>query len=312
MLMRNCPNPNNNPNCKLSITYKDKDKYKTGVNANSVCSSCCKIKNGFNYRLDNLLNNDLIAYYWIGFLLADAHFSTGGKFCIVQSEKDYNHIKQFAEFIEFKYKIRKCISKLTYKGIEKEYTHFKIEINHRDNVLKIMEKFDIHNRKTYDPPSLNLFENLSHEQCISIIIGFIDGDGWISSKSYNKIEAELGIQIHCSWQHILSYFNKKISNESGRIGRISFGNNKTTLIISNTDDIRALKKFANDHTLPILERKWSKVNLEYKNKNHKALEKKLKVNNLYDTLDTVTADTISSTLGITKQYAKKFLRKEQH
>lgn len=79
----------------------------------------------------------------------------------------------------------------------------------------IMKKYDIKYKsgektKTYYPPSLSVFDNMSDENFLSFIIGFIDGDGslYLSKKNSRCIT----ITSHENWKLILEYWISRLEN----------------------------------------------------------------------------------------------------
>lgn len=88
-----------------------------------------------------------------------------------------------------------------------------------------------------------------------------NGDGCIANK--NKAFS-LTVKCHGSWLKNLNFFAKEINMETN--AKI---NNKgyAYFTISNIGALQELKRNAIRLNLPILERKWSKIDLEYiKNK----------------------------------------------
>lgn len=127
-------------------------------------------------------------------------------------------------------------------------------------VPQICQKFDIKPNKTYNPPKISILEKFSDSQFLSFLIGFIDGDGCIK-KVYKRKDAVIGFHCHKSWKYILQYFNQRILETVGckspgiridKYGYISLG--FTNSIIVNFLKIKALEL-----KLPILKRKWNRI-----------------------------------------------------
>jgi hypothetical protein len=215
-----------------------------------------QIKN-FSSAIDILLNDDLESYYWIGFILADGSTDEEkGRLKIAVSKKDLNHLKKFQDYI----KCEKLItnSKQSCNALGKEDLSV-ICVYNKDIVKKINQKFDIKKQKTYNPPDVHIFDNLTIDQMISLIIGYIDGDGCI----YKHLSGYITIQIvsHQSWLPVFLYWVNIISETYDIIsptpkvnynGLAQIGLNKKTLIHS-------LKNFGIKNNLPILQRKWAKI-----------------------------------------------------
>lgn len=64
-------------------------------------------------------------------------------------------------------------------------------------VPKITSKFNLNSNKTYNPPDISIFEFIQCDLLISLIIGFIDGDGYITA-SKRKKSATIQITNHSS------------------------------------------------------------------------------------------------------------------
>ena len=69
-------------------------------------------------------------------------------------------------------------------------------------IFIISYKFNISNNKTKNPPDISKYE-ITEDQLISLIIGFIDGDGSIYVPSYTE---KLRIECHKNWYDNLLFF----------------------------------------------------------------------------------------------------------
>lgn len=206
----------------------------------------------YDYKINeikNLLLNDLEAFYWIGFLLADGSFSLEKKYprlTLKISIKDLDHLNKFAKFIKTnKVKIYGNICGIS---IGKEV------------INEICEKFDIKPRKTYNPPDFFKY-NFTDEQMLSLIIGFIDGDGNIDVQNNH---ATIGIGLHASWNNNLNYINNFLHNlfAVSQINAVNTRSNVSILKFSRKRITENMKKFIEDKNLPALSRKWGKIHLE--------------------------------------------------
>lgn len=164
------------------------------------------------------------------------------------STKDSEHLYKFAEFINYTGAINvaeKAIS-LACKDI--------------DIVEKIKRKFDIKDRKTYNPPNTLLKFDLDLEY--ALLAGFIDGDGNIKNQT-NRRDFILQIKNHASWENILKEFNSLISNKN--LTKIN-SSGYVTLIISNTEELKKLKQKILALNLPVMSRKWDIIDLSFVSK----------------------------------------------
>lgn len=206
-------------------------------------------------EISNLLKETPETYYWIGFLMADGHFDKDrGSVALGISNKDIDHLKKFSKLINAKVLVGKNYSR----------------VNRQDKIIvpKIIDKFNISNRKTYEPPVVNIDND---DLFLSFIIGFIDGDGCIDSRTQ-------GIEITChkSWGDNLNKWfariwilskcisngknkkpevimQKRLEGYSGRpaiYARIRTNNNTFCMFLKN----KAIKMH-----LPILTRKWNRI-----------------------------------------------------
>ncbi len=207
-------------------------------------------------KLGNLLLETNETYYWIGFLLADGYFSESNRLKITLSSLDREHIFSFGKYVECN-TVRSDFR--NDHDVVREYVT--INVMDKNIISSIKEKFNINNKKTYSPPKIEIFRNMDKDKLLSLIVGFIDGDGCIKTKSKSF---SLTVKCHSSWLSILDFFSKIINPTSnGKLNAKGYA----YFTICNVDSLKKLKKFAIDNKLPILSRKWDLINLNYlKNK----------------------------------------------
>lgn len=218
------------------------------------CPNCTRIlsNNGFNkfgeikknyleYSLQNLLKEEFEAYYWIGFLMADAHFNNNGRIILQLAEKDSEHVQKFAQFIEYKKPVKNRIA-IMQKGVSD----------------KIKEKFSISHIKTYEP--CNIFNISSDALFVSLFIGFIDGDGCIG-KMYKRQNCYITIKLHKNWSNNLYYMIDRIYkiNSLPMKPILHYRGNHVYMNFSNKTIIKYLKDKTIEYKLPVLKRKWDKI-----------------------------------------------------
>lgn len=135
------------PNCGKEITYARKSDYNKAVKKGSVCKSCAASKSSifktghhFNdsIKRGNSLNRLMTeqtpqSFYWIGFLIADGSFHSGGKFELGLAEKDLGVIEAFCEYIAYN-------NKIMYREDTKSY---RISFANSIENPKFMETLDI-------------------------------------------------------------------------------------------------------------------------------------------------------------------------
>lgn len=213
-------------------------------------------KNKLKSDISPLLLEECLPYYWIGFLLADGHFGETNVLKVTLSSVDKEHLYELQQFLD-----------IENMQTEREGKYLTLKTMDTKLVPKIRKKFDISNQKTYNPPNLDFIKN--KELLLSLIIGFIDGDGCIAQK--NKAFS-LTVKCHGSWLGILDKFAKEINLETNaRINAAGYA----YFSVSNVPALQSLKKEAIRLKLPILKRKWDKIDLDYV-KNKEAHERNFK------------------------------------
>jgi hypothetical protein len=255
------------PACNKDLLYKSKESYNFCLKANTKCRSCSTKK--YAKRIGDasfLLNESLESYYWLGFILADGHIQNG-RLSITLSDKDSEHLIKLAKHL--------CVD-VHHKVNNKKYGATILSIMHKDVINTIVNRFDIKSNKTIDPPNKNVFENLDFDKLFSIFVGFIDGDGNIT-KLHNRPDFHIRIKTHANWLTILSFFNDKL-----RLGGLVKINNQgyATLDINNTINCKEIKKIVITYNLPILERKWSEIDLNFIGRNELANRRLNEIKNM--------------------------------
>lgn len=203
--------------------------------------------------LSILLERTPKTYYWIGFLMADGHF-TEKRIVLKLAKKDKKHLLKFGNFIKCKIKLKKTRKnkKLIAYGISA--MDYKI-------VPLIRKRFSIVNNKTYNPCNISSIRN--NDLFLSLFIGFFDGDGSVCQPS-ERIYYSLRIKCHSSWFDNLQLFSNRIcklvniSPNKSRInkqGYVEIAWSKSSLLIYLKNKIKELN-------LPVLQRKWGKINLK--------------------------------------------------
>lgn len=212
--------------------------YIGNVSSGSV-KSCGCVNRRLKHKLTNLLNDSLESYYWLGFLLADAHFTRMGRLCLTLANKDKEHLEALNKFLGYPAKIR----------LGEKYCSF--AVNDKYTVEKLMSKYLIEENKTINPPK---FLELDDERKTAVLVGFIDGDGNIQPQ-YSRKDYRITIKLHSTWVHWLSDI----------AGKTAYINNKGYAVtcIANTERVQALKMFCIKHNLPILNRKWDGIDTNY-------------------------------------------------
>lgn len=151
--------------------------------------------------LSILLEDTHIAYYWIGFLMADGTF-TDRRICLGVASKDLNHLIKFKNFVNSTNKI----------WSNKKVDYHRLKLTGVNEVQLIRNKFSISNRKTYEPCNITKITNT--DLLFSLIIGLIDGDGCISKRKSSH-SFSLSISMHPSWVKNLSFVKRFLHDHFG-------------------------------------------------------------------------------------------------
>lgn len=225
--------------------------------SNALCRSCGQIKKISTQKLrfgdlSVLLDENYESYYWVGFLLADGYFSDNNRLTLTLARKDENHLNKFAKFIKFKGKVQIIDSVV--------YSNKAVRISVQDSAILplLKDKFNILSRKTYNPPTT--FLKFKQEYCYCLLAGFIDGDGCIKNLHKRK-DFNLSIKVHKNWLGILKEFNVLISG-TDKFTRINTAG-YASLTISNTEKLKALKVKLLTYNIPLLERKWDIIDMNF-------------------------------------------------
>lgn len=213
-------------------------------------------KNNINRNCDasNLNAETYEAYYWAGFIAADGSINSNKRLKVTLAAKDEEHLLKLCIFL-------KTANYCKYNRGKFEYCETKVQ--HTSEIDKFTNKFNLKPRKTYNPPNLKF---LSGNNFLSFLCGFIDGDGCIQ-KQTGRSDSILTIKGHRSWFDVYSFFEKQLYKEMG----IDRYYEKHTVLINNAGYVRItfadrrVLKFLKEKSialnLPILDRKWSKIDL---------------------------------------------------
>ncbi len=223
-------------------------------------SKSTKVKN----NLENLLNNTLQSYYWIGMIITDGHIDTKNKRLFLSlQEKDKDHIYEFAKFINQE-KINYIPAKIfNFSGkINKKIktqAQYKVCVQDKYTIPKIEEKFQIVNKKTYNPISIDVVNSMSKDQFVAFFIGCISGDGSISKNGSNNSYL-IELTAHKNWKFIFDRYIQIIKSFGFKCQKLTFKKDQIRLRITNGDFFLFLKKFIEENFLVVLPRKWCYFN----------------------------------------------------
>lgn len=208
------------------------------------------------YKLKFLTEFDnLIACYWLGFIIADGHISQRGQLVINLAIKDISHLEKLAKILDSPIKLISLNS-----GYSNNGSYCLMTCDDNINGKELLKKFNIQKGfpKTENPVNLDFLK--SDEQLLSFFLGFFDGDGCFSKNP--KGEANFAkIENHNSWVDNLEKFKELLSRFNINDCRIHINSRGyADFRIYKHNNLRCLKLFAIENKLPILERKWNLVN----------------------------------------------------
>lgn len=234
MYSKNCPK------CNKQQVYTSKLGYTNATKANSQCKECASTaKAKRNADLSILLEDTPQVYYWIGFILADGHIANNARLRITLQAGDSLHLMKFADLIEGWVVIKEDICALS--SMNKEV------------VQQLSSKFDIKEQKTYNPPNITIKDK---DLLLSLIIGFIDGDGHIQQQ-YKREDCVLALKAHSSWIDFYNYISETLlSRKQAYINKEGY-----VCLHCGHKILVHLKETATKLQLPILERKWNKIKI---------------------------------------------------
>lgn len=205
------------------------------------------------FEQPNALNS-----YWAGFLAADG--------CIVTikqslpnkdykgvslglSQKDEEHIRQFAKDLGSDYKI----TKRDVNSFGKTYGVISTKIYNQKIVSDLENVFFIKSRKTHH---LEFPSNLSDEHFLCYMAGYFDGDGSVHLSEPNKNGMQtLTMQYTCVAkefnERVVAWFANKCNTTPKKITNKGFSLSGLEIV----EIYNAVKR----NNLPVLQRKWDKM-----------------------------------------------------
>jgi len=207
-------------------------------------------------NLKILLEDTNETYYWIGFIMADGHIHNSRRLKICLSIKDREQLDKFKKFIDYS-------EDLT---IRNNKGHYNISISVMDTkYLKMLcDKFDIKHNKTYNQCDIKKIKN--DKLLLSLMIGFIDGDGSIKNQTGRK-DFRLNIKCHKSWKENLEYILNTIIRITGVDCKTVVKHTKcrrySLINVTNSTALKKLKQEMLKLKIPYMKRKWDIIDENY-------------------------------------------------
>lgn len=225
---------------------------KMGVN-----KSVCATKNN---NLEVLLDESPQSMYWLGFVFADGNV-TDTRLSVTISTDDRDHLVKLTDHIGGN--IHDYTSTTTFGKCNTS----RVSTMDTKTVKTLLTKYDLKPNKTYNPPSVDTLMNIPLEKRISMWLGFIDGDGSIKVQNRKSSPYNVAIKLHTSWTEVLTMLMNDLSEYFDMERTPSVILDKTGYVrtsISHMDVVLGLKQFSIDNNIPVLSRKWDKIDLELK------------------------------------------------
>jgi hypothetical protein len=202
--------------------------------------------------LDILLNDSILSWYWLGFIMSDGTISNSGNLRVRIAEKDKIHLIKLGEYLQVD------IGDVNPSGYGKIINSKACGLSSKDRIYgpKILELFKTTSNKTKYGIS---FDPINTTNLIPFLCGLIDGDGTFVLQ--RKKLSSIRIQCHISWKDFyisVSNMLKSIFNIESYIYLDSAG--YCQLIINKHYNLIHFNKIVSTFRLPLLERKWLRMN----------------------------------------------------
>jgi len=196
----------------------------------------------FKKKIHKLLEDTNEKYYWLGFILADGHFSKNLELKITLSIKDDEHLIKLSNFLEY--------DNIKYNK-SKQFVYLSVRDSNTISLLKDM--YSIDTNKTKNPCDISSIN--SKDKFMSFFIGFFDGDGCVL-KNRKNIPNGIRIQIYNTWIHNLQVFSNRL-NEYLDIDSRSYIDSQgyARFVIFKKSSLKKIKEEAIRLRIPFLNRK---------------------------------------------------------
>ncbi len=204
-----------------------------------------------HYRLKPLYDDSHLAYYWMGFIMADGQIDRKGELRVGLSAKDRDHLAKLAALLAAN--MQEGISQSDYGPC-----HF-VRLSCKDAYYGplLLAKYGLSDLpKTYNPPTLSISRD---GYFLAFLLGMIDGDGTFSRNQKGHCDF-IRLEMHASWTPVLEQMAARLR----QIGIVNVTTGVTAkgyahLRIYKHQNLRALKLFSLHHELPRLGRKWCSI-----------------------------------------------------
>lgn len=190
-----------------------------------------------------LLNDSLQSFYWLGLLASDGYVSKDGHLMFSQGEKDKEIVESFASYVKssvYEFKVESGYNTQPRKI-------FRVNVKDTDVGTEIRRMWGMTDtdQKTYSSISPDFLK--SEQQSMAFLIGFFDGDGYLTPNNVGKIE------VHSNWLKFLNKICNLVGLDyEGKINKRGYAR----IFIKKSFMIR-LKEFITVNNLTHNHRKWN-------------------------------------------------------
>lgn len=223
------------------------------------------------YNAKKLLEECNEAYYWAGFILADGYVSNVSVSFTLKSI-DLLQLENLVKYLNCNSKIHELTKETNFSNGSAKLVQ--LSVVDADTFPKFRSKFGLKfTDKTYNPPTL---PKMSNEQFLSLLCGYIDGDGCISIqkggsytnkkgefKTYERTDPIMQVKCHSSWESILKEFGERLCNlldEDVTKSKIRIDKNGYLVWrIYGKQFLGKLKNELEKLNIPKMNRKWDKI-----------------------------------------------------
>jgi len=214
--------------------------------------------------LERLLQETPEAAYWLGFLMADGNFSDSGRVTLRVAVADIDHV----------YKLQIFLGTMPPR-LQRRGTVVGVSCQDPLKVQRIRERFDLVSQKTYNPP-----ESLPYKDSrllLAFLVGFADGDGCLQYQPGRK-DCKLTIKVHVSW----ASFFRMLDDTLGGIGTSTYSSGYYQYGIYDNRVLGWMRAFLEKEHLPVLRRKWDKVDISESFRKPKQLARRMLARSMFN------------------------------